>query len=316
MKIVFLVYDSRSGSTFLSNLIMRYLDGVVVTPEIGLEYLIKVKSFSKLTPELMLKRNYLRNLNLTKDEISLLIRNSSSPYHLIINILNEFLKKTFPEQSFHTCIIKYGKHIFLWKNLLNVLGSDLKFIHIYRDPRAVINSKLKTIRPYYPFETFAWGGPLVAAYRWYQYIKEAENIKNAGVDIYEICYENLLEQPKKELKKLSFYLGVEMASFDLQKEYIIPTKERNIHNLVGKSPDKSRMNKWREELSLKDTLIVEAVLYSLMSKKGYYPLNNLTLLQRVFVIIKSIPSTIFKIARHFLYHLFKERLNNRILKNK
>lgn len=122
-----------------------------------------------------------------------------------------------------------------------------KFIHIIRDGRDVANSVLK----------LPWGPKdLIGAAEWWnEYIRLARCVGAVlGEDTYtEVRYEDLVEAPEKELRRLCEFVGEKfedsMLNYHQSSSVAIPESRKAQHHNSGEPPKKSRTYAWKKEMS-------------------------------------------------------------------
>ncbi|MFP7753266.1 sulfotransferase family protein [Thermodesulfobacteriota bacterium B35] len=296
------MYDSRSGSTLLAREMASRLTNTFVTPEIGFDLSLKKGMVSPKIVNAMFAGHEFVNLPLSRDEVQHIARRSQGRTGLkafLLDISASILARgDIP--SANTIIYKNGTHIRYLRELSSIFGRDLKLIHIVRDPRAVINSKLRTMRPRYPRECMAWGGSLVAAWQWTTYMKRLNWLQQQGIRFLEIRYEDLLRDPDGELARIADYLNVELKTIPAENAYQIPAKELGIHQLVVSGRmEPGRCRAWQQELSPSDLATIESVTAKTMCRYGYQPTRTPNLLTRTLQINRQIPRTTLLVLRHY-----------------
>lgn len=320
MKIAFLIYDSRSGSTILSKMLAERYGAVHITPEIGFEYLFShPQEAGDLSAAFLMKKEYFINIGLTGEELAVALR-GVEPGAGARGVLEAILGAQSGKAGgggVGTVIVKNGRHTLFMKEIHDLLGDDARFIFIHRDPRAVINSKLRTIRPRNRYESMAWGGSLLAAYQWLRYSRRVRVAAGAGMNIVEVGYEDLMRSTRDELDRVAGFLGLpprrEAPSANGSvsgkggapaagaREYEIPEQERSIHSLVMSGwMHQDRIGGWRRELSKRDQLVIEAVLHREMQRRGYTPDGQMSSLWRIAIIARALPGAALRIVTHYL----------------
>lgn len=312
MKIAFLVYDSRSGSTLLSRLMVERLPGVVVTPEIGFESLLtraarfRGRLDAGAWQAILAAPGYDKNLGVSPAFLRQLARTGSGvgAAEMLQAILREHIDQTLGRSVVPDwVVVKYGRHVLRWREILQSFGANARMIHIVRDPRAVISSKLRTTRPYYRFEKLAWGGSLLAAYRWGAFAKAFREAREAGVATCEVAYERLLDDPDAVLAALGQFLDISPTTCATSTSYQIPASEREIHQFVqdGKLRG-SRTTAWEQELSRRDRRTIEAWLQEEILARGY-PLNRRRgMASRSLHVAAALPDAVWRAALHVARH--------------
>jgi hypothetical protein len=301
-SIAFLVHDARSGSTLLSDMLTRRLSGVYVTPEIAFVRLLRVAGRRSATAprrglaQRMVSGNLLRNLGIDAAELSGIVAGLPDPLptSTLIRRLLETHRLRAGASPPDCVVVKHGIHVQVWREIAAAFGDATRFIHIHRDPRAVVSSKLRTVRPYVQEETLAWYGPLLGAWRWRAYSVAMREAAASGVPVLDVPYEALLEDPDDQLGRVAAFLGVAVRGRDERPaaDYRIPEAERGIHGLVRSGRvHRDRADAWSTELSMRELKAVEAIASGEMRARGYRPSLDMSAARRALVIAAEIPRT-------------------------
>ena len=284
----FIFYDARSGSTFLSKLIVDNLN-VIIPPE---------SNFIS-----MILKRYNRDIINDHEDLDTIIQIIKSDIKLsdwklqLDSIVNEF-SNMLPVQRVQ--IIKFILEKYVEKNssISSSLGikkdnyidnyNDLskifpstKFICLIRDGRAVFNSKKNSIYSMTkkPFET----NPYRAARSWCNYIRKIDEIKsNYPNSTLFIRYEDLIQYPNKIIKIIQNHLQIDDNNTKNDFEYKVPKRYDSLHDNIVKSPIVNRINGWQEELNNKEIYSYESIAADLLLDNQYElifsknDLNNFT----------------------------------------
>jgi len=306
----FLVYDSRSGSTLLAREMTAHLEGVFVTPEIGFDSLLALSEseLARLGWPAVLRRLYrgydFRNFDLPPElAVSLVHDAKGDPLRAaeaIRALLGAYtIKHAGPNTRW--VVVKNGSHLRYWRVLQKLFGNTLRLIHITRDPRAVINSKLRTPRPYRTQEVMAWGGPLLAALRWRRYMDQTRQAALSGLAVHTLRYEDLLAGPHTVMTAIGQFLGVSTRLAPTSNTYAVPKRERTIHVRVATQGfDTAREIAWRRELSRCDQFQIETLCGSAMSRLGYRTQSTSGALHTAAAWCLGLPRAIIGTLRHAL----------------
>ena len=147
----------------------------------------------------------------------------------------------------------------LFIDKLRDLFPNSKFIHIVRDPRAVINSSI---------QTFGMKNFIFNANGWViqNNIVEHDKIKNPSW-YFTIQYETLVENTENTLKEICGFLDLTFNPVMLQHK--IPDMSHNpefekkylekIHKSLTKPVNTGNINKWEKELSEQERFIIEQI---------------------------------------------------------
>lgn len=158
---------------------------------------------------------------------------------------------------------KTPKHINFWRQILRYFP-DAKFLHIVRDGRDVALSWIRA--RFGPKTVYA------AARAWARYLDKIEELKSVDDSlIYEVKYEDLLENPEDVLRKTCNFLkedySPKMVEFYKDKTPYKSDKV-NIKNL-NMPLLKNNKEKWKLEMTRNDLRIFEAIAKTHLQRYGY-----------------------------------------------
>lgn len=306
--IAFLVYDSRSGSTVLSRKLVEMVAGVCVTPELAFDSILHGNRTFRRHSTIEMVRTLIRTRgirNLSPRVRRALIRvarsATGSDAATVINLAVNIWRNEMHEAVHSECIVvKGGTHVRYWREIHRAYRGSARFIYLIRDPRAVIDSKLRTRRPYVPSETMAWGGALLAAIRWRQFAKTMRTARLRGEQVLEIKYEDFIASPAEVMAKIADFLGVALSNLPTRAVYKIPKAEQQIHLLAlsGKI-NEDRVNRWQMQLSDADRRVIEAVCYTEMRARGYEPIESAQAIRRYLRSLRGVPGALSQMLSHF-----------------
>jgi hypothetical protein len=186
--------------------------------------------------------------------------------------LRRFVESLFRKVATRTQYIseKTPQNVLCFQELIE-LFPGAKYVNIVRDPRAIVASLLQvynrarekgiTVYPSYVRDVFK-----AIAYTKLCLQKGLEFTAGNAGKVYTLKYEALLSNPEMETRKLCEYLGVawreEMLRPSSQKhmgEAAITKNSGEIwydKKMFYRDPDKANLEKWRETLSVADTLLI------------------------------------------------------------
>lgn len=263
IQLVFIVGSGRSGSTLLKNLLDRH-PAVAVCPELQFFKYI----YSKRKKYSDWKTDYTRkNMVGRMIEVLIDIKKAHGKYRFSKDFLWSKLKdaKNYKDLFFKASEITVSKDryeiivhntpsdIFFLSQLFKMFP-DAKVVHIVRDGREVVASARRRGWGNHDFDHAAqWQEALRA------YDRAFQKHSNKQGQMYELKYENLVHQPKKELKTLLSFIGLKRApksfyefsdfsysnsSFDVEKgglyhskhfdEFFSPEDQEKIAALLAK----------------------------------------------------------------------------------
>ncbi|MBI1365114.1 MAG: hypothetical protein GC153_04065 [Alphaproteobacteria bacterium] len=148
------------------------------------------------------------------------------------------------------------------------------FVSIIRDGRDVVSSLMKMDW----FEARTGERMAItthaecAARAWVSHIEEARKVAAVGGRFFEIRYEDLVESPESELRKLFDFLGEpwrpEVLSFEKNETIFVGMNESSAQS-VARGLNHSARGRWRRDLSTADKTAVKSVAGDLLIKLGY-----------------------------------------------
>lgn len=167
----------------------------------------------------------------------------------------------------------------LWGLELLELFPDARIVHLVRDPRDVTASLLAASEDW--GSSWAADDAFDAAWTWRDYMAAASVLSERTSRFRELRYEDLYEDPARELSTLLDWIGLE-AEVELLADAVSGTRLERLKNGTTEAPwdldtepegffRKGGSGNWREELSRSQTRVVEHVCRDLMEEKGYAP---------------------------------------------
>jgi hypothetical protein len=149
----------------------------------------------------------------------------------------------------------------LYTDILRGWFPQSRFVHLIRDPRAVVNSWRKV-----PWSTSSITGD---AEIWRKYQRYAEKAR-ALPSFMEMRYEDLVSGPQEAMSEVCRFLGIAFdprmiqranAKVDVERE---PWKSRAVDPITDEASER-----WRRELSAQEIGDIEAVAFPMMRLYGY-----------------------------------------------
>lgn len=278
----FIVYKSRSGSTFLADLLVRHAD-IGIAPEskiIPLTLRWGRRGNRTISNEAQL-HNLFDVLYAEPKFESWNLSRVNLREHIIPRFpihVSDFLRETialYCRSNYPDCrVIGIKKGGWYTENvrLLKRMFPRSKFIHIIRDGRAVFASSKRAIHTDrgLPFETTA----SISALRWKRTVKAFERHEGADYAM-EVRYETLIARTKDTVARILKFLEVRSDS-DTVEQLLMPREAafvdaRNayLHKNVGAEPKRSRINAWQDELTEAEIESFERIAGPTLMRKGY-----------------------------------------------
>lgn len=274
-NILFIIGVGRSGTTLLQNM-MNGHPHVAFIPEINYprRFLFN-KKLSKL---------YKRD----KDDFFQFIKNDKWFKRLDKRILNEIDFETIDKSNFE---LEFYKQIFTQNCKLNnksIAGDkdprsielvrkinriipNIQWVHIVRDPRDVVLSKIKadwSKKGSLFRHIFVSYLQLMLAVKWKKLLKDKFT---------EIYYEDLITNPEQTLKYLCSEIGLEynskMLNYKESAKILVAQDEHSWKKEVFSPIIKDNYSKWEHELDTKTIILIENLVKPAFDNY-YYNRNN------------------------------------------
>lgn len=266
VKPVFIGGCDRSGTTLLGSMLGAG-ELCITTPESQFKDQLLVLGNRQLRPE-----EAIETLNYIKNHFRFRIWGSPVPdlkgtgqQLTLPGILELFIREYASSVGKTECtywIDHTPNNIRQIHRLLRVFP-EAKFIHIVRDGRAIAASVIP----------LSWGPNTVysAARWWCEKLSFGLAAEQALPDkVCRVYYEELVLRPKDTLEQLCRFIGVPFNNQMVYgKGFKVPTYTANQHQLVGKPPDKNRINAWQKRLSPRDIEVFEYLTKDLLLSLGY-----------------------------------------------
>ena len=283
-RIAFLVFRSRSGSTFLGDRLSRHPE-ILVTPE------------SNIAPRLI---KYFDDRSLSEVSSHQIIEyiyseKKFSDWKLPQEILKAALQKVEHlswSTTFETCCYAYrdwkkpGANVVIFKKsgwyyrnaeiLLNEFPKS-KIIWMLRDPRAIYNSASKAIHS--ETKKPMADSILKNSLGWRDYANRLRKIEKRWPEyVLIVRYESFLADFKNTLISTWQGLGVNLLD-DINineilnrpnESHLITSATKHLHGNVAQKPIIDNAVKWKKELPAWKAAFIKFICWKTMEKTGYY----------------------------------------------
>lgn len=278
IKIVFLSYINRSGSTYLVNQLSKVPD-ICICPEADVLYDLLLSYPNKIIrPYHIRKWKALLDLDYKfqfwKLPISTILNSSilgKKFFLFFIDILIAFQKKHFPDSK----IIVF-KHNYIYKIFLEISkpgNIELYGFSLIRDPRSIYNSQKKTISPYTHRKMCT--NPLHFIKEWNKYVDRHQSVSQFN-NYSIIVFEDIILYFNDVMDFILNCLGIQ-ESFNkylnsLPKHTMwINSDYKTIHPDIDKLPIIANINKWKKEVNLVEL----EILTKYCCKNKYYSITKI-----------------------------------------
>lgn len=261
---VFIAGCGRSGTTFL-RFILNCNNEIFIPNECG--FFIDYLKFGQFVPKLILKNLFFNEpqLKLWNDQIHEINNIADSIKRLHVYKASLFDCKTWGQKT-----PKFIRHM----NLFEQHFGRIRWILIYRDPRAVISSILKSERHTYSIYR--------AIKRWKNDNKVIIKLKIDGLreNTLIVKYEDIVKHYDHQSEILFSFSNLKKVSIsDLKKKgkpnkYLDGSKVRNITVYKTFIPNEESLYKWKKDLSMEQILLIEKKCAKEMQTLGYIPISK------------------------------------------
>lgn len=268
---VFLVGCPRSGTTLLQRMLDAH-DSMAIASETHFvrRFWLKRENYGDLATD----ENYKRLLEdvvgmpefaeMGVDDES--FRNRARAAERTYAAVFAALLETFAEQHGVPFIGEKTPNHLLHMLTLERFFPDAKYIHIVRDPRAVVNSWRNV-----PWST---GNVVGDAFVWRRYMLVARLCPpRRSNSLMVIRFEDLVLRPEPTLTDVCRFIGISfqpgMCAFHDKREIAINLSREPWKARANQPLDANRLGRWRDELSRLDIALIESVAGREMHKYEY-----------------------------------------------
>lgn len=282
------LYDARSGSTFLSRRLMESYE-VLIPPEVN--FLARAVMSEELNPVIRTREDLLDFcVMLTGDGK---FSDWGIPILELERDLGRLLPLDLPEAltaigeryrerygDGEKCFgIKKGSYIYAVDRIRRFFPG-MKFICLIRDGRAVFASK-KRARHSATGKPFA-ADPVNAAKRWADIRNRIRQLQSADPNrTLVLRYEELARSPGAVIRQAAEFLGAEPRKTAIDAEArLIPDKYRHLHANTGKNAQSDSIYKWQQQLTRTEIFCFEAEAREALAAEGYPLVHKNSLLRR------------------------------------
>lgn len=275
MKLLFLTYQNRSGSTFLANELSKHPD-ILVCPEA--EILTKL-FLSKAKKQIGLNKSIINQLNTDSKfkfwEINTGKLQSNQGLQLFVDVIIEYKNLHKPNASI--IVFKGDQILKFYYDIRNANKDkyDISFISLIRDSRAVFLSQKST--------KGTWGiemntNPISSAIVWNNFSSKSRCANSYSNDFNIIRYEDLVNDFENTIAFIFKDILRLERNIDLQKSGDLlkrtPQNQLSMHENVDKNPISENVSKWKNQLSQQEICFVEMFSKHELLNHGYELENN------------------------------------------
>lgn len=278
-QIVFLMYENRSGSTFLASRLDLH-EEIAVTIETE-AFADLLETGSDLKDEADIARvvntffgdDKFGQWNLTREKLSQGLAALPRPARFE-DVLRKVLDLHFDGLDVPYYLVKGTR---LTHHIARLRGEipSARYLHIIRDPRGVFGSQKQSVGSY--TARVMNDDPLDAARRWAANARRVDRV--AGADLLEIRYEDLIADYDATMSKVRRFIErdglppiADPGELD-GEAYLakIPEDQRHLHQNLVRKPRADRIEAWREELTDIEIALTQKGAAEVLEAKGYAP---------------------------------------------
>ena len=275
MKLFFILYDSRSGSTFLADKISTSF-GIPVLPETNfIDTLIRKRSIFPLKSSkdikhlvsVLFREKKFKDLNISYNEIYKRLSLNMRRDEVIYTILNIYREKEGIDSE---CIgIKKGNYIHLYKRLIEYFPNS-KYIALIRDGRDIYLSKRSSVFDKESGKKFVQN-VCEAIYEWRLYMNSLIQIQSNINRVLVIKYEDMTKDEdslQTTLLKIKEWLNIKELNSG-KGYYVSNIYDENLHKNIRGPLLTTNKEKWRNKMPLNQEQCYEAINGRLLLEYNY-----------------------------------------------
>lgn len=241
----FIISSGRSGSTLLRRVLMEHYDIHIppesydVIPQVFLTFLknknkrwdVLIKSSLSILQASGINEFWKLNLTDVKNDLENLQPDKRNPYELINYIYLKHAKLVENESSM---IGDKTPFLGLRMDFLKMYYPNSKIIHLVRDPRDVMLSRKESFGQNYEESIRRWIITVKGVHKY-----------STGSKLFEIRYEDLLQNGLSEVEKISQFLGVERRN-SCKDEVCMGDDDLPHHSNVKNTIMSNRAYRWKK----------------------------------------------------------------------
>lgn len=299
MNPLFIGGAQRSGTTMLGSVLGGNTE-IVCVPEasfIHRFYTEKAFDIIGIWKEIIKSTDFINHWCFNNNEI-MAINNSldkNFSYRQLIELIVYVYAQRVKKINFKFWVCHTPNNIAKSDILFNIFP-DAKFIHIFRDGRAVSNSILKT--------NFGANTSYYAAYQWRREVSiafMAEYLCENRDRFYNIRYEDIITKPERELKALCEFINIVYEENMILNRGFTPSEfNKELQKMIGIPLEISRVDSWKKELKKVDIAIIEKHAEDALRLLGYERTGynyKLTLIMKLGIFTKEIVHRLYNSKR-------------------
>jgi len=250
---IFLLYLSRSGSTYFTKVLVEDCDSITILPETNYfrTILSHFKIFKKFDARclsgLILEDPKFKAFNVSKENLINTLATCNNHREAIYVVTSLLLEKRNGLDT-KNILIKDGGLVDFAEEI-NLLFADPKIIFIQRDPRGGINSLLHSPKIFVKgVSSMGWNDIEMCCNSYESYLKKI-SIQLKTIPYHKVTFESLIRNEKAIIEKTLVYLKLDAGSekVEVDQSWLLG-QETEAHKNVFEPADKDRIYAWKREL--------------------------------------------------------------------
>ena len=268
IKVLFLSYSGRSGSTLLADRIAREIDDVIVLPELrSLEFILGIglSDSSQILSAVHSDQQLRQFVPLSAlDDFAESVRVAQANEGAV-GVCTTFARVVTGREPSpdSVLVLKMGAAVFSWNELKSALG-EAGLIYVHRHPCGVASSQLSTQRAYGRSGNMGRSDPWHCARVWNIHTSAALAIEDS---ILIVSYEAVIDG--HAISQVTDHFELRRATVPSADGIQLADREKQLHKRLSSAPERSRLDGWQSEMPLDQQRTVGHLCRENMKRLGY-----------------------------------------------
>lgn len=273
-------YISRSGSTLLLNYLSQHQDFCVcLEADVLVKHFLQQPYTKNINPGTQKKYveflahndAKLSNWGLKSSDIEI-IASQANHLEIFLSFLNQYQKRYCADAKI--VVFKAAEIVDILEKLktADLQHYSIRYLTLFRDPRACFASQLTTIDPYSNREMNK--NPLITAYTWNKLVEKSMQFKEKKPhSLIQLKYEDFVLNPQRTISKISELFSTTICNLKSPKsDWLIsriPSEQKQIHHSVNLSPNHNKTSAWKNKLKKSTVSIIQNETKGYRQTLGY-----------------------------------------------